>query len=85
MHDLYAAQDILEAAKKTAKSKKLKIITKLVIELGQIEDHGDVISEENLRFNLQLLSKNTVAQDAKVVIHRTKSQQCVLAELEGNR
>ncbi len=85
MHDLYAAQDILAAALKTAQQKKLKKISNLVVELGKIEDHGDEITEENLKFNIKMLSKNTIAENAQVIIKRKKGQQCVLTALEGER
>ncbi|MBU0707102.1 hydrogenase maturation nickel metallochaperone HypA [Patescibacteria group bacterium] len=83
MHDLYAAQDIVEAANKTAKKKGLSKITKLVIELGVIVDHGDEIKETNLKFNIKMLAQHTLAQGAKVVVIKVKGQQCVLKEIEG--
>lgn len=85
MHDLYAAQDILEAAIKTAKTKKLKKITKLVIDLGRIEDHGEAITPANLRFILKLLAKNTMAKAAQLKINRVKGHNCLLREIEGER
>lgn len=85
MHDLYAAQDIIEVAVKTAKSKKIKKISKLTISLGQIEDHGDVISESNLRFNIKMLAKNTLVEGATVVIEKSKGHQCVLTGIEGDQ
>ena len=59
MHDLLAAKDILDAALKEAERKNLKKITKLVIELGKIIDHGEGISQENLEFNLKMVAKGT--------------------------
>lgn len=84
MHDLYAAQDIIKAALATAKEKKLKNITKLVISLGHIEDHGDVISEDNLKFNLNLLRQDTIAANAEIIIRHTSGHDCVLDEIEGD-
>ncbi|MFA5107816.1 MAG: hydrogenase/urease maturation nickel metallochaperone HypA [Patescibacteria group bacterium] len=84
MHDLYAAQDILKAALATAKQKKLKRITKLVISLGHIEDHGDVISPENLTFNLNLLRQDTIAGKAEIIIRHVDGHDCILQEIEGD-
>lgn len=83
MHDLYAAQDILKAALATARQKGLKRITKLVVLLGRIEDHGDEISEENLKFNLELLAKDTIAEKTAIIIKRVKGHDCVLEGIEG--
>ncbi len=85
MHDLYAAQDIIETAIKTAQDKKLKKISKLMISLGHIEDHGDIISESNLKFNIKMLSKNTLAEGAAIEIKKSRGQQCVLTGIEGDK
>ncbi|MDD5566605.1 MAG: hydrogenase/urease maturation nickel metallochaperone HypA [Patescibacteria group bacterium] len=83
MHDLYAAQDILEAAMNTAKTKKLKKITKLVIDLGEVKDHGEEITPANLRFNLKMLAKKTIANNAQIEIKHTSGGKCLLKEIVG--
>ena len=85
MHDLYAAQDVLGAALKTAQQKNLKKITKVVIDLGTIADHGDEITDSNLVYNFKLLAKSTIAADARIVINRIKGNSCILKEIEGNK
>ena len=89
MHDLFAAKDILDIVIKTAQEKKLKKITRLVVELGNKEyEHGghkhfEEVSPENLEFNLKLITKNTIAENAEVVIERTADPDIRLKEIEG--
>lgn len=89
MHDLFAAKEIIDAALNAAKEKKIKKITKIVIELGNKEyDHGDhkhteTIDPENLDFNLKLVAKNTIAESAKFVINRSGAADIIIREIEG--
>lgn len=83
MHDLLAAQDILSAALKEAKKKNLKKITKLVVELGKIEKHGEVINKNNLEYNLKLVARGSLAEDAQVVIKRINKPKVQLVVIEG--
>lgn len=84
MHDLLAAQDIVKTALSEAKKKNLKKITKLVIEMGQVVDHGEAISPENLEFNINVVAKDTLAKDAQVVIKKIDKPQVRLIEIEGS-
>lgn len=52
MHDLHLANQIVKLAKKYAADKKIKSIS---LELGDILEHGENITPENLRYNLNLL------------------------------
>lgn len=89
MHDLLAAKDIMDIALKTAQDKKLKKITRMMVELGNKEyEHGghkhfEEISPENLEFNLRLLVKNTIAENAEIIIERTSDPDIRLKEIEG--
>jgi Zn finger protein HypA/HybF involved in hydrogenase expression len=83
MHDLLAAKDILETALKEADEKKLKKITSLVIEMGKVIDHGEAIKKENLEFNLDMVSKGTLAENAQYVIKETDGSDIRLVEIEG--
>lgn len=83
MHDLLAAQDIVKAAILEAKKKNLKKITKLVIEIGEVIDHGEAISQENLEFNINVVSLGTIAKDAQVVIRKINEPRVRLIEIEG--
>lgn len=89
MHDLLAAKKILDTALNAAKKKKLKKITKIVLKLGSKEySHGDhthleTIDPENLEFNLHLVVKNTIAENAKFVIKKSDIPDILVEEIEG--
>ncbi|PIS42214.1 MAG: hypothetical protein COT24_04705 [Candidatus Kerfeldbacteria bacterium CG08_land_8_20_14_0_20_40_16] len=83
MHDLLAAKDILDTALDEAEKKKLNKITRLVIELGKVVDHGEAISRENLEFNLRLVAKGTIAENAQLVIKKISESSVRLREIEG--
>lgn len=83
MHDLYLTNQILKLVLSFAKKHKLKKITKVKIELGNLIEHGEEIKPKNLRFNLKLLAKNTPANKAKLEIKRTKTKTWKLKEIVG--
>lgn len=89
MHDLLAAKEILDTALSAAKEKKLKKITKIVIELGAKEySHGDhshmeTIDPENLEFNLNLIAANTIAKNAAIIINNSSIPDIIVKEIEG--
>ena len=55
MHDFHLANQIVKIAQEHARKNKLLKINKIVIELGDIIEHGENISPENLKFNINLL------------------------------
>jgi len=83
MHDLILAQDILKKVLQTAHQNKLKKVSKIFIELGEIKNHQEKISPVNLRFNLKLLAKDTIAKKAKIFIRKTKNKEIKLLSIEG--
>lgn len=83
MHDLMTAKDICDAVQKKAKENKLKTVSEIVIDLGEMEDHGEIVSEENLRFHLDYLLKGTLAEKAKLVFNKVSSDTIILREIEG--
>jgi len=83
MHDLHVADKILKLALEEGKKNKLKKITKIVIELSKIVEHGDRITPKNLEFNLKMLAKDTPAEKAKIIIRSTKSNIFILKEIYG--
>ncbi len=83
MHDLLTAQDILKTALRYAKRNKLKSVTKIVIGLGSISAHGETITSDSLKFNINVLSKNTTAKDAKIIIEEVDGDAWKLKSIEG--
>lgn len=89
MHDLLAAKEILDTALDAAGKKKLKKITKIMIELGNKEyshgghSHLETIDPENLKFNLELIVKKTIAEKAEFVIKKSRIQDIIVKEIEG--
>ena len=85
MHDFHLADQILKTAVDFAKKNKLKRITVIKIELGEIVEHGERIIPENLKFNFNLLAKNTIAQDAELRIKSIGGDTWRLREIEGEK
>jgi Zn finger protein HypA/HybF involved in hydrogenase expression len=84
MHDLHAADQILNLVLDKAIENKLLKVTKIVIELGTIIEHGADIDPDNLAFNLKLLAKNTLAKDAEVEVRKVAGSTWKLVEIEGD-
>jgi len=55
MHDFHLANQIIKIAQEHAQKNGLKKINKIVLELGEIIEHGESISPENLKYNINLL------------------------------
>lgn len=83
MHDLMTAKDISEAVQTKAAENNLNQVTEIVIDLGEMEDHGEIVSEENLKFHLNYLLKGTLAERAKLVFKKVKTDTIILREIEG--
>jgi len=84
MHDFYLAKDLLEKVLKIADKNKLKKINKVSVELGTMEEHGEDITAANLKFNFEMLAKNTHASQAKLEIKKIKKPNFwSLKEVEG--
>lgn len=79
MHDFHLANQIVEIAKEHARQNSLSRIKKIVIELGDIIEHGENISAENLEFNIKLLMPVE-----KVEIKRIKGDKWKLVSIDGS-
>ena len=55
MHDFHLADQIVKLAQDHARKNNLSRITEIVIELGDIIEHGEGIAPENLEYNIKLL------------------------------
>ena len=82
MHDLHLAQQILKIVLEYAEKNNLKSIKKIELELGSILEHDEVISPENLVFNFNLLSKNTLAETAELDIKKIEGDSWKLVSIE---
>ena len=58
MHDLLLAQEIYAIIKKETEKNNFKKIIIVVIELGNIIQHNEQITPDNLIYNLRLIDKN---------------------------
>lgn len=85
MHDLIASQDILKQAIKVAAKNKLKKITKITVKLGKIIEHHQEIMPENLRFNFELVKRNTIAEKARLKIKKTSGKTITISVVEGEK
>ena len=83
MHDFHLANQILKIVLEYAKKYKLKEINLIKIELGEMIEHGERILPENLKYNFQLLAKETPAQKAKLEIKLIKKRIWRIKEIEG--
>lgn len=77
MHDFHLANKIVKIAKDHAQKNGLLKIEKFVIELGDIVEHGENISAENLKYNIKLLLP------CKVEIKQVKGDKWKLVSIDG--
>ncbi len=84
MHDLHVADKVNKMVLEEAVKNNLKIVKKIVVELGSVVEHGANISKENLIFNLNLLNKGTIAENAEVVINEVAGNDWRLTSIAGN-
>jgi Zn finger protein HypA/HybF involved in hydrogenase expression len=83
MHDIHAANQILKTALEYAKKNKLKKINSMSIELGKIVEHNELITPDNLKFNIGLISKNTPAENCDIIVNQVDNSELKLVEIDG--
>jgi Zn finger protein HypA/HybF involved in hydrogenase expression len=79
MHDFHLANEIVRIAKEEARKNGLSKIISIQIELGDIIEHGESISPENLKFNINLL------MPCRVDIRPIKGNIWKLINIEGKK
>lgn len=84
MHDFHLAEKILKTVLDYATSNSLKGVFQIKIELGQLTEHGQEITPENLQFNFSLLAKGTPAEKAKLLIKKVPGSFWRLKEIRGS-
>lgn len=77
MHDFHLADQIVKIAKEHAQKNNLARVRKIVIELGDIIEHGEAIAPENLKYNINLL------MPCEVEIKSIKGNEWKLISIEG--
>lgn len=83
MHDLHEADRIMKLVLDYGQKNNLSKITKITVELGTIIEHGEEINPDNLKFNMQLLSKDTLAEGADIAIGQIEGETWNLKEIQG--
>lgn len=90
MHDFLLAKEIVDEIKSIAGEKGLKEVRSAKVEIGMIamahdghDEHVEDISEENLQFAIENISKGTVLENAKVSIEKISGDHWKLTEIEG--
>lgn len=85
MHDFHLADIIYKTIIDYAAKNNLKKVTKAVIELGSIVEHGEEILAENLEFNIKMLAEGGITEGLTVEILRGEGNNWTLREIEGSK
>ncbi|MFA6428405.1 MAG: hydrogenase/urease maturation nickel metallochaperone HypA [Candidatus Buchananbacteria bacterium] len=83
MHDLHEANKIIKVILEQAQKNNLHKITKLKLTLGDLMEHGELIKPANLKFNLRLLAKNTLAEGLTIDIKSITGHTWTVVSIEG--
>lgn len=83
MHDLHEADRILKLVLEKAADNNLRVVKEIDIRLGQIEEHGEIINPDNLRFNMTNLAKGTIAEGALINIAVIEGDDWELVSIDG--
>lgn len=82
MHDLLFAQDIFNQAVEVAQKNGGKKIKSIMIEVGKIDHHGQLLQPSHLEFHLNHLFKNTDHEGLKIKFKKIKRSRITLKEIE---
>jgi len=85
MHDIHAAQQILKLVLKYAEKNRLEKINSITVELGKIVEHNELITPENLEYNIRIIARNTLAENCKILIKRGSKNELKLVEIDGRQ
>ena len=80
MHELSMAQGVLNAVLETAEANDAIKVTDMVIEIGKLA----MLNPEQLKFMLGVLCKDTIAENAEIVIEDIDVEiKCYNCDFEG--
>ncbi len=81
MHEYVFAEGILDTAVAFAEKNYAKKILKIIIEVGELT----FLNTEQLRFALEIISKNTIAEGCEIIIEKkTGKIRCNSCGYEGS-
>ena len=80
LHDLHLANQIVKIAKEHARENGLGKIAKIVLELGDIIEHGEGVTPENLEYNIKLL----MPEIKKIKTKKIRGDAWKLISIEGS-
>lgn len=83
MHDFHLADIIYKTIIDYAQKNNLTKVTKAVIELGSMVEHGEEVLPANLDFNIKMLAEGGIADGLKIEINRGVGDSWILKEIEG--
>ncbi|MBU4421782.1 hydrogenase maturation nickel metallochaperone HypA [Patescibacteria group bacterium] len=84
MHDLHLADKIIKQILEFGRQNNLEKIKSAYIKIGDIFEHGETISPENLKFNLTMLSTATLAEGAEYKVEKMDNVgEYEIVEIEG--
>ena len=83
MHDLHVADRIHKLALESAEKNQLKSIKRINIDLGTVIEHGAAIDAENLKFNIIMLSRDSIANGAEINIKKVDGGDWKLVSIDG--
>jgi Zn finger protein HypA/HybF involved in hydrogenase expression len=84
MHDLHEANKIFNLVLAYAKKNNLKKVKKITLKLGSVMEHGEEINADNLKFNIEMLARGSMAEAAVIVIEKAKILGWELVEIAGD-
>lgn len=83
MHDLHEANKIAKLIHEHADKNDIKKVSKVLIELGKVIEHGEEINPDNLKFNVKMLCRDILSDDSQVTVKIVDSDSWNLKEIEG--
>lgn len=83
MHDFHLADLIYKAIVEELEKNNLKKVTKALVGLGSIVEHGEEVLPENLKFNILMLAQGTPAEGLEIIIDKAEGNNWILREIEG--
>jgi Zn finger protein HypA/HybF involved in hydrogenase expression len=79
MHELGIVEELIEKIEREAKEKGAKKVRKIVVQIGK-DSH--IISQEAFCTGFSVLSKNTIVEEAEIVIELKEGDETVLSSID---